>query len=44
MTHQARALGINSFPSLAVRKNGELHHIGLNYLDAEAMLAQIDEI
>ncbi|MCP4875661.1 MAG: DsbA family protein [Gammaproteobacteria bacterium] len=39
-----RRLGIDSFPSLAVHKAGELHHIGLNYLDAGAMLAQIENI
>mgnify|MGYP001812123035 CR=1 FL=1 len=38
----ARAMGINSFPSLAVQKDGELTHIGLNYTDPEAMLSEIE--
>ena len=37
-----RALGIDSFPSMAVHRNGELHHIGLNYTDPQAMLEQIE--
>jgi len=40
----ARSMGINSFPSLAVAKAGELQHIGLNYRDAEAMLSQIEAV
>ncbi len=40
----ARSMGINSFPSLAVIKAGELQHIGLNYRDAEAMLSQIEAV
>ena len=38
----ARAMGINSFPSLAVQKDGVLTHIGLNYTDPEAMLSEIE--
>jgi putative protein-disulfide isomerase len=37
-----RALGIDSFPSMAVHRNGELRHIGLNYTDPKAMLKQIE--
>jgi len=37
-----RALGIDSFPSMAVHRNGELRHIGLNYTDPKAMLEQIE--
>ena len=36
-----RALGIDSFPSMALHRNGELRHIGLNYTDPGAMLEQI---
>jgi protein-disulfide isomerase-like protein with CxxC motif len=39
---RSRMLGIDSFPSLAVEKSGQLHHIGLNYTDAQAMRAQIE--
>ncbi len=38
----ARAMGIDSFPSLAVHKDGLLRHIGLNYTDPQAMLSQIE--
>ena len=37
-----RAMGINSFPSLAVHRDGILRHIGLSYTDPEAMLSQIE--
>ena len=37
-----RAIGINSFPSLAVHRGGVLRHIGLSYTDPEAMLSQIE--
>ena len=37
-----RAIGIDSFPSLAVQNAGKLTHIGLNYTDADAMLRQIE--
>jgi putative protein-disulfide isomerase len=38
----ARALGIDSFPSLAVQKDGALRHIGLNYTDPDAILSEIE--
>jgi putative protein-disulfide isomerase len=38
----ARAMGIDSFPSLAVHKDGLLRPIGLNYTDPQAMLSQIE--
>ena len=38
----ARAMGINSFPSLAVDRGGGLRHIELNYTDPAAMLSQIE--
>jgi len=38
----SRAMGIDSFPSLAVCNAGGLTHIGLNYTDADAMLRQIE--
>ena len=41
---RGRAMGIDSFPSLAVQKAGRLSHISLNYTDADAMLEQIDSI
>jgi putative protein-disulfide isomerase len=37
-----RAMGINSFPSLAVHRDGILRHIGLSYTDPDAMLSQIE--
>jgi putative protein-disulfide isomerase len=37
-----REMGINSFPSLAVQKADRLSHIGLNYIDPEAMLREIE--
>jgi putative protein-disulfide isomerase len=40
--HSSRAMGIDSFPSLAVENAGILTHIGLDYLDADAMLRQIE--
>jgi putative protein-disulfide isomerase len=39
---EARALGIDSFPSLAVIEDGRLRHIGLDYGNADAMLRQIE--
>jgi putative protein-disulfide isomerase len=39
-----RAIGIDSFPSLAVQNSGRLTHIGLNYTDADAMLRQIEVV
>lgn len=40
----SRAMGIDSFPSLAVQKADRLFHIGLSYTDPEAMLEQIESI
>ena len=37
-----RAMGINSFPSLAVHRDGILRHIGLSYTDPGAMLSEIE--
>jgi len=37
-----RAMGISSFPSLAVHREGILRHIGLSYTDPDAMLSQIE--
>ena len=37
-----RAMGIDSFPSLAVQKGGILRHIGLSYTDPDAMLSEIE--
>lgn len=37
-----REMGIDSFPSMAVLNKDGLHHIGLNYSHAEAMLREID--
>lgn len=39
---EARMLGIDSFPSLAVLHDERLRRIGLDYGDAEAMLRQIE--
>ena len=41
---RARALGINSFPSLAVVTQQGLYPVGLNYLDAQEMLDQIEAV
>ncbi len=38
----SRAMGIDSFPSVAVQNADRRTHIGLNYTDADAMLAQIE--
>lgn len=40
----SRAMGIDSFPSLAVQRADRLFHIGLNYTDPAAMLAQIESL
>ena len=40
----SRRMGINSFPSLAVYRSGELHHIDLNYTDPQAMINQIESV
>jgi putative protein-disulfide isomerase len=42
--NSSRAMGINSFPSLALDCESSLNHIGLNYTDAQAMLSQIEEL
>jgi len=42
--NSSRAMGINSFPSLALDSESGLNHIGLNYTDAQAMLSQIEEL
>jgi len=42
--HSTRAMGINSFPSLALARDSGLDYIGLNYTDARAMLAQIEAL
>jgi len=39
---QARAMGIDSFPSLAVIHDGALRHISLDYGDPEVMLREIE--
>ncbi|MBT8447518.1 MAG: DsbA family protein [Gammaproteobacteria bacterium] len=38
---RTRAMGMSSFPSLAVSDNGALRHIGLHYTDAAAMLREV---
>ena len=38
----AREMGIDSFPSMAVLRAGGLRHIGLNYIQPEAMLREIE--
>ena len=42
--HEARRMGLNSFPSLALMTATELHHIGLNYTDAAAMQDQVEAL
>jgi hypothetical protein len=37
-------MGIDSFPGLAVEKDDGLHHIGLNYTEAEKMLSEIEAL
>ena len=39
-----REMGIDSFPGLAVAKDDGLHHIGLNYTEAEKMLSEIESL
>ncbi len=41
---QGRALGIDSFPSLALETAAGVYRIGLDYLDAGAMLRQIEAL
>ncbi len=38
----AREMGIDSFPSMAVLRAGGLRHIGLNYIQPETMLREIE--
>ncbi len=40
----SRQMGMNSFPSLAVSRLGELHHIGLNYTDPQSMIKEIESV
>ena len=37
----SRAMGMNSFPSLAVLSDGVIRHVSLNYNDADAMQREI---
>jgi putative protein-disulfide isomerase len=39
-----REMGIDGFPGLAVEKDDGLHHIGLNYTEAEKMLSEIEAL
>ena len=41
---QTRQIGMNTFPSLAVLKDEELHHINLNYTDPQSMISDIESI
>jgi putative protein-disulfide isomerase len=41
---QTRQIGINTFPSLAVLKDEELHHINLNYTDPQSMISDIERV
>jgi putative protein-disulfide isomerase len=41
---RARAMGLNSFPSLALLKGDSLYPVPLNYRDAHSMKAAIDEL
>ncbi len=38
----SRAMGIDSFPSLALQNRHGIRHVGLNYNDPQAMLAEIE--
>ncbi len=40
----SRRMGMNSFPSLAVYRSGELHHISLNYTDPQSMIKEIENV
>ena len=42
--HEARRMGLNSFPSLALMTATELHHIGLIYTDGAAMQDQVEAL
>lgn len=41
---EVRAMGINSFPSLALMSGTNLYRIGLNYTDAGAMQDQVEAL
>jgi putative protein-disulfide isomerase len=41
---QTRQIGMNTFPSLAVLKDEELHHINLNYTDPQSMISDIESV
>ena len=40
----SRQMGMDSFPSLAVYKSGELHHISLNYSAPQSMIKEIESV
>ena len=40
----SRSLGINGFPSLALIRGQQLHHLALNYTDTDAMLTQVEAL
>lgn len=40
----SRQMGMNSFPSLAVYKSGELRHISLNYTEPQSMIDEIESV
>ncbi len=40
----SRQMGMDSFPSLAVYRSAELHHISLNYTDPQAMIKEIESV
>lgn len=40
----SRQMGMDSFPSLAVFKSGELHHLSLNYTDPQRMIMEIESV
>lgn len=42
--HQARQLGLNSFPSLAVLNNDRIVHISINYNNTDSMYAEIQQV
>ncbi len=41
--HLTRVLGMNSFPSLAIEKEGEVSHVNLNYTNSQEMITQIEQ-
>ena len=42
--HSARAMNMDSFPSLMVEQGGGLHPLMINYTDVDAMLRQVAQI